>query len=115
MDEIHIINTDCREASQHIPAESVDLGIHDPPFGIGEGTFDKHYKRASSHVIEGYQEAPTEYKAYYGWTLEWMREAKRVLKPNGSMYIIMGHSKVRSVLNAAAELDLHEVNHLIFV
>ena len=114
MTDIHIINADCRDASKHLPDECVDLGIHDPPFGIEETTFDRHYKRDSSHVIEGYQEAPKDYDSYYQWTLEWMTEAKRVLKPHGSMYVVIGHSRVRAVLNAAAKLDLHEINHIVW-
>jgi len=114
MDTLKIINDDCLTAPAHIPDESVDLGIFDPPFGIGEGGFDRHYKRDSTHVIGGYCEAPQEYVAYYQWTLKWMKEAQRVLKPTGSMYVVMGHSNLRAVLNAAAVLGLHEINHAIW-
>ena len=41
-----IYNEDCIiGARNHIKDESVDLGIYDPPFGINEASFDKHYKR----------------------------------------------------------------------
>ena len=114
MTEVRIINADCLQAADHLPDECVDLGIFDPPFGIGEGSFNKHYKRDSSCVVKGYQEAPEDYEGYFQWTLRWLTEAIRVLKPSGSMYVIMGHSNVRALLNAAASLGLHEVNHLIW-
>ena len=106
---MEIYNEDC--LSGKIKENTVDLMICDPPFGIQEKSFDKHYKRNSSNVLEGYIEAP---KDYDQWTLRWMTEAKRVLKENGSFYVIIGHSNLRSVLNAAHELNLNEINHIIW-
>ena len=108
---ITIHNADCIDQQKRIKDESVDLGIFDPPFGIGESKFDKHYNRKSENVISGYREAPKEYEE---WTLKWMTEAKRVLKANGSMYVIIGHSNLRDVLNAAYKIGLKEINHIIW-
>lgn len=91
--------------------DSVDLMICDPPFGIKEATFDKHYNRDGQNVIEGYCEAPGD---YYKFTLQWMRQAKRVMRTNASMYVVIGHTNLRHVLNAAAQLRLHEINHAIW-
>ena len=108
---IKIFPEDCIDKDKKIKDGSVDLGIYDPPFGIGETGFDKHYKRDSTNVIQGYKEAPDDYGQ---WTHLWLTEAKRILKDNGSMYVFMGHSKLRHVLNAAHNLGLHEINHLIW-
>lgn len=108
---VHIFAQDCLDPAKQIQDKSVHLGIFDPPFGIGEADFDHHYKRANDKVLKGYKEAPDNYAE---WTLDWMTEAKRVLRDDGSMYVIMGHSQLRHILNAAAELGLHEINHLIW-
>jgi site-specific DNA-methyltransferase (adenine-specific) len=108
---IKIYQEDCLDVTKKIKDNSVHLGIYDPPFGIGEIGFDKHYKRDSTNVIQGYKEAPDNYEQ---WTHLWLSEAKRVLNDNGSMYVFMGHSKLRHVLNAAHHLGLHEINHLIW-
>lgn len=108
---IEIYPEDCLDPEKKIKDNSVHLGIFDPPFGIGEASFDKHYNRVAGNVIPGYKEAPSDYAQ---WTLLWMSEAKRVLQDNGSMYIFMGHSNLRHVLNAAHALNLHEINHLIW-
>jgi len=107
----HIYNGDCIANASNLSDESVDLMICDPPFGIGEATFDKHYARGKGKVIDGYQEAPDDYALF---SKNWMSEATRVLKPNGSMFIIIGHTNLRHVLNAAAELGLYEINHAIW-
>ena len=108
---IRIFSEDCIDKEKKIQDRSVDLGVYDPPFGIGETGFDKHYKRDFTNVIQGYKEAPDDYEQ---WTHLWLAEAKRVLKDDGSMYVFMGHSKLRHLLNAAHNLGLHEINHLIW-
>ena len=110
-DNVFIYNEDCLHSAHRFADESIDLGVFDPPFGIHESTFGKHYKRNSKHVLHGYCEAPQDYGQ---WTLAWMREAVRVLKPNGSMYVFSGHSNLRHVLNAADGLGLVERNHIIW-
>jgi site-specific DNA-methyltransferase (adenine-specific) len=106
-----IFNEDCLKPKEKIETASIDLGIFDPPFGIRESSFDKHYKRNSSKVIPGYTEAPENYEE---WTYLWMKEAQRILKPNGSMYIFMGNSNLYSILSAAKKLELKEINHIIW-
>lgn len=111
MPDIEIFNGDCIGPSDRLPDASVHLGIHDPPFGIHEASFNKHYKRDASNVIPGYQEAPEDYGT---WTRAWLAEATRVLVPDGSLYVVIGHSALRDVVNAAAHLGLHEINHIIW-
>lgn len=51
--------------------ESIDLVFADPPYNI---------KKAEWDVFESQS-------AYVDWSMEWIREASRVLKPTGSLYI----------------------------
>jgi site-specific DNA-methyltransferase (adenine-specific) len=107
-----IVCGDCIiEAPKHLPDESVDLLICDPPFGIGEGKFCQQYNRKKEHVLPGYVEAPADYAKF---TLDWMTQARRVLKPNGSLYVVIGFTNLIHVLNAAASLKLHLVNKIVW-
>jgi site-specific DNA-methyltransferase (adenine-specific) len=54
-----------------IKAASVDLVVADPPYNIGKAEWDDLGTM----------------KEYVAWCVEWAREASRVLKPTGSMYI----------------------------
>ena len=108
---INIFNSDCIDSEKRILDNSVDLCICDPPFGLKETDFAKHYNRDVKNVIAGYQEAPDNYAE---WTYLWLSEAKRVLKPNGSMYVFMGHTNLRHLLNVAYDLEFNEINHLIW-
>jgi len=107
-----IFNQDCIQgAKDHIVDGSVDLLICDPPFGIGESGFDKHYKRKKDKIIDGYVEAPQDYAK---WSELWITEAYRVLKDNGSFYVVSGHTNLVHILNAATKLNFHMINHIIW-
>ncbi len=54
-----------------LPADSVDLAFFDPPNGI---------KKAEWDTLESQQE-------YVRWSLQWIEQAARVLKPTGTLYI----------------------------
>lgn len=56
--------------------ESIDLIVADPPYNLG-----KDY--GNNHDLKGFEE-------YILFTKEWLSEAKRVLKPEGSIYVFMG-------------------------
>lgn len=106
-------NMDCVEgARKYLKDNSVDLIVTDPPFGIKGDTLHKHYNRNEKYVLAGYVEIPKE--KYYGFSLNWIKEAERVLRPGGSIYIFSGYTNLRHILNALAQTKLKEVNHIIW-
>ncbi|MFY9508297.1 MAG: site-specific DNA-methyltransferase, partial [Candidatus Methanoculleus thermohydrogenotrophicum] len=48
-------NEDCvAGAKKHLAADSVDLIITDPPYGINGDELHQHYNRDEEFVVEGY-------------------------------------------------------------
>ncbi len=72
-----IVRGDCIATMNAWPAESVDLVFADPPYNIGFA-YDGHYEDTKSD------------DEYLGWTYDWIDAATRLLKPSGSMYILIG-------------------------
>jgi len=106
-------NKDCIfGAREHLADNSVDLIICDPPYGINGDKLDKHYNRDESTVIDGYVEIPE--SEYPEFSQKWIAEAARVLRPGGSMFIVSGYTHLRHILNALAETNLEEINHIIW-
>lgn len=73
---IEIINGDALELLKNIDTCSIDLIIADPPYNLG-----KNYSNNSDSL---------NFKEYLNFSKLWLCEAKRVLKPSGTMYIFMG-------------------------
>jgi site-specific DNA-methyltransferase (adenine-specific) len=106
-------NENCIEgAREHIKDGAVDLIITDPPYGINADTFEKHYNRKESNVIAGYVEIPKE--KYEEFSNNWIREAERILRPGGSIYIISGYTNLYYVLAALRNTSLKMINHIIW-
>lgn len=115
-DTLHISNSDAVKFIKSLPADSIQCIICDPPFGLGEDTFDKHYARDKDNVIEGYQTAPKDSKAYEEWAKLWIHEIPRVLKKDGTLYIVCAWNHVCDIELAlrSAPSGLTVVNHIIW-
>ncbi len=72
--ENKIINGDCIEEMKKFPAGSVDLAFADPPYNL-----EKDY---------GIYEDSNSANDYINWTEKWLIELIRLLKPEGSFYIL---------------------------
>ena len=106
-------NEDCIEgAKKHLKNDSIDLIISDPPYGINGDKLGKHYNRDESNVLDGYVEVSS--NDYPEFSSKWIKEAERVLRPGGSIYIVSGYSQLRHILNALSDTKLEEKNHIIW-
>ena len=65
-------NADCIQVMKSLPSESIDLIIADPPYWkvVGE-KWDYKWRTEEEYVA---------------WTVEWMKEASRLLRLGGSFY-----------------------------
>ena len=112
----HIYTGDCLDVMRAWPDGCIDHCIADPPFGItsgrgrrGKGGLGWAF---SSHVTM--QEAWDEFgeDEYFRFTLDWLREVCRVVKPNGNILVfgtyhniyllgfVLGHLLDRRILNS---------------
>jgi len=76
MNNIEIITGDALIKLENIKTGSVDLIVADPPYNLG-----KDY--GNNHDIQGFDE-------YLLFSRNWLRQAYRVLKPTGTLYVFMG-------------------------
>jgi len=106
-------NEDCVSgAPRRLKDGEIDLIVTDPPYGIEGDTLHKHYNRDERFVRDGYVEVP---RGEYGdFSRSWIREAARVLRPGGVLYVVSGYTNLRDILNGLDGSGLEEVNHLIW-
>jgi site-specific DNA-methyltransferase (adenine-specific) len=77
LNKIHLI--DAIEGLKKLPPNYADIIVADPPYNIGKdfGVFKENWSL----------------EEYVNWSLRWIKEALRVLKPTGSMFIF-GFSEI---------------------
>jgi len=107
-----VYNQSCVEGMrEHVADGSIDLIFTDPPYGIKGDELDVHYHRDESKVVPGYVDVPL--SEYAKFSLDWIKECERVLRPGGSMYIVSGYTNLHHILNALHSTGLEEINHII--
>lgn len=107
-----VYNQSCIEGMrEHLANDSIDLIFTDPPYGIKGDELDVHYHRDESKVVPGYVDVPL--SEYAKFSMDWIKECERVLRPGGSMYIVSGYTNLHHILNALHATDLEEINHII--
>jgi len=77
---INLIKGGCIEEMKKMEPESVDIVVTSPPYNIGIGYGDFKDNLSS--------------KDYLGWTFKYIKEIKRLLKSNGSLFLNVGFTCV---------------------
>jgi hypothetical protein len=92
--QMQLEHGDCLERMRLLQAESVDVVVTSPPYnlGIGYGTYRDTVPR----------------DAYLKWTVDWCREAKRLLKPDGSFFLNLGAAPSNPMLPHEVLLALRD-------
>ena len=79
-----IIEADAVEAMKLLSADSIDCVLIDPPYNIGVDFGNSKYKQSIKEYVE--------------WSVQWLREAERVVKDTGTIYIY-GFSEILAHLS----------------
>jgi modification methylase len=89
-----IMRMDCIEAMRSLPDESIDMVFADPPYNLQLGG-DLHRPDGSQvdAVDDDWDKFET-FAAYDTFTTEWMAEARRILKPNGTLWVIGSYHNI---------------------
>lgn len=74
--KIELNCTDAIYGLKNIRSETVDLIVTDPPYNLS-----KNYSISSDHLS---------FEQYLEFSKQWLLEAKRILKPTGTIYVFMG-------------------------
>lgn len=107
-----ILHGECITEMRKMPSVFVDLIITDPPFAIEFRAQRSNYNRKGGRVLEGYNEILA--SEYLNFTRQWISQAFRVLKENGSMYVFSGWNNLKDILIALDEAGFTTVNHIVW-
>jgi len=89
-----LYNQDCLDKLKEIESESVDLIFADPPYNLQ--LKNKLFRPDASKVsaVNDYWDKFDSFKAYDDFTNSWLKECKRILKKNGSIWVIGSYHNI---------------------
>ena len=83
-----IINGESLEILKKIPSKTFDLVFADPPYNMQIGEKLKRPDNSKVHGVNDKWDRFSNFKHYDEFSKEWLKECKRILKDNGSMWVI---------------------------
>ena len=110
-----IIKGDCIEVMKKIPDNSVDVIFADPPYNMQLGS--NLLRPDATHVdaVTDDWDKFDSFDTYDSFTLNWMKEAKRILKENGTIWIIGSYHNIYRVGYHLQNLKFWILNDIIWV
>lgn len=109
-----ILPGDCIEAMRSLPSASVDLVFADPPYNLQLG--GDLARPDGSHVdaVTDHWDQFESFRAYDTFTREWLTEARRVLKPDGSLWVIGSYHNIFRVGAILQDLGFWILNDIVW-
>ena len=86
--ENKIVNGNSLEVLKKIPDKTFNLIFADPPYNLQIGEKLKSPDDSKVNGVDDKWDQFESFKHYYDFSKEWLREFKRVLKDNGSIWVI---------------------------
>lgn len=83
-----ILSGDCIERLRNLPDNSIDLIFADPPYFMQTSGVLLRNNGTKFDGVEDDWDKFADYKEYDEFCLNWLKECQRILKPNGTIWVI---------------------------
>jgi modification methylase len=109
-----ILSGDCIEAMRSLPSASVDLVFADPPYNLQLG--GELNRPDGSHVdaVTDHWDQFDSFAAYDKFTKLWLTEARRVLRPDGALWVIGSYHNIFRVGALLQDLGFWVLNDIVW-
>ncbi len=115
-----IIHQDCVDGMKALPDSSIDLIIADPPYNLSKGNkwgWDKSVELKGmggvwNKVMEDWDCMGL--SEYFNFTLAWLTEAKRLLKPTGSIWVYGTYHNIGVINFVFQLLGIEIINEVVW-
>jgi len=113
--EDSIVHGDCLEVLRQMPSHSVDLVFADPPYNLQLGG---DLLRPNNTRVDGVNHAWdrfADFATYDRFSRAWLTECRRVLKPNGALWVIGTYHNIFRLGTALQDLGFWLLNDVIWL
>jgi modification methylase len=109
-----IIQRDCIEAMAALPDACIDMVFADPPYNLqlGGDLFRPEGSRVDA-VDDDWDKFDT-FASYDSFTRAWLKEARRILKPNGTLWVIGSYHNIFRVGAALQDAGYWILNDIVW-
>ncbi|MBP0482709.1 site-specific DNA-methyltransferase [Sagittula salina] len=109
-----ILSGDCIEAMNSLPENSVDLIFADPPYNL-QLKGDLHRPDNSKvDAVDDHWDQFNSFAAYDSFTRDWLKAARRLLKPDGAIWVIGSYHNIFRVGSALQDAGYWILNDVVW-
>jgi modification methylase len=109
-----IIHDDCVAAMARLPAASVDMVFADPPYNLQLGGDLFRPEGGLVDAVDDDWDKFDTFETYDAFTRAWLKEARRLLKPNGTLWVIGSYHNIFRVGAALQDAGYWILNDIIW-
>ncbi len=106
-----LYNGDSLNLLKELPENSIDMIFADPPYNLSNGGFTVHAGKMVS-VNKGDWDKSNGFSKDFNFHLDWIKESKRVLKPNGTLWVSGTYHSIYQCGYALQSLGYHILNDI---
>lgn len=116
----YISHSDCIAGMKALPSNCVDIIIADPPYNLSKSGNWKWDNSVSLSGMGGNWNITNEnwdnmpLGDYFNFSLAWLSEAQRILKPTGSMWIFGTYHNIGMINVACQLLGIEIINEVVW-
>jgi len=109
-----IIRDDCIAAMARLPDASVDMIFADPPYNLQLGGDLFRPEGGKVDAVDDEWDKFASLAAYDAFTAQWLIEARRILKPNGTLWVIGSYHNIFRVGARLQDLGYWILNDIVW-
>lgn len=109
-----IIKGDCVTGMENLPDNSVDIIFADPPYNLQLQGDLQRPDQSKVNAVDDHWDQFASFEAYDAFTRAWLLAARRVLKPNGTIWVIGSYHNIFRVGAKMQDLGFWILNDVIW-
>ncbi len=110
-DSFVLYNDDSLRILNQLPENSIDMIFADPPYNLSNGGFTVHAGKRVS-VNKGYWDKSKGFEDDYNFHYRWLDACRRVLKPEGTLWVSGTYHSIYQCGHAMQALGYHILNDI---
>lgn len=110
-----IVRGDCLQVLAGLPSRSVDLVFADPPYNLQLQNALLRPNHTEVDAVDDAWDQFADFAAYDDFTRQWLTECRRILKDNGTIWVIGSYHNIYRVGSIMLDLGYWVLNDIVWV